>query len=231
MVILGIDTSSTDLSICLSVDGSPVSTICRYVRNSHAEHITQAVKLALELGGIDAGQISRIAISIGPGSFTGLRIGLSFVKGFCMMTERKVIPLSSLMALAHAVNCRQPDKKIFTALDARQGRVHWSSFVCGNNGGDSIKRLTDDRLTLPEELLSELSPNDILIIDRMGYSRSTVFTAFAGKAQIIDAEKSALTRASACAALAFDNRDDETLWQSPNNIVPNYLQPPATGGL
>jgi tRNA threonylcarbamoyladenosine biosynthesis protein TsaB len=222
MIILGIDTSSTDLSVCLSIDDSPVSTICRYVKNSHAEHITQAVKLSLELGGVDVNDVKHIAVSTGPGSFTGLRIGLSFVKGFCMMTERKVIPLSSLMVLAHAAGRGDNQGgKTYTALDARQGRIHWGGFV---RTGAKIQRLTDDRLSLPEELLGELTPNDILVTDTMGYQRSTVFEMFAGRADIINAEKSSLNRGHSCTSLAFDNINNDALWFPANQIVPSYLQ-------
>ena len=223
MTILGIDTSSIDLSVSLFVDGLPMAVVCRYVRNSHAEHITRAVGAAMELGGVAADDVTHIAVSAGPGSFTGLRIGLSFVKGFCIMTERKVMQLSSLMVLAHAAGRYPAGKKIFTALDARQGRVHWGGFI--HDGG--LRRLTDDRLSLPEELLNALSPDDLLITDTMGYPRSTAFSAFEGKAQIINAEKSALTRAVSCAELAFDNRNDDPLWVSADRIVPNYQQPPA----
>jgi tRNA threonylcarbamoyladenosine biosynthesis protein TsaB len=222
MMILGIDTSSTDLSVCLSVDDSPVSTVCRYVRNSHAEHITQAVKLSLELGGADANDITHIAVSTGPGSFTGLRIGLSFVKGLCMMTERKVIPLSSLMVLAHAACAGRRHKKIYTALDARQGRIHWGCFTSGNDG--NIRRLADDRLSPPEELLNELSPDDTLVTDTMGYQRSTVFGMFKDKACVVSAEKSSLQRGLSCASLAFAGINDENLWLPASRIVPNYLQ-------
>jgi len=240
MTVLGIDTSSTDLSVCLSIDGSPLSTVCRYVRNSHAEHITQAVKLALNLGGIDADSVTHIAVSVGPGSFTGLRIGLSFVKGFCMMTERKILPLSSLMVLARSVGCRQRGQKIFTALDARQGRIHWGSFIIDDNA--SIQRLSDDRLSPPEELLNELSPDDLLVTDTMGYSRSTVFNIFKDKPEfagancvrpqgkvygnynIIEADKAALQRGLSCAAFAFDARHDESVWKQAQEITPNYLQ-------
>ncbi|MCL2218708.1 MAG: tRNA (adenosine(37)-N6)-threonylcarbamoyltransferase complex dimerization subunit type 1 TsaB [Chitinispirillia bacterium] len=223
MIVLGIDTSSTDLSICLSVDDSPVSTVCRYVRNSHAEHITQAVKLSLELGGVDVSDVTHIAVSAGPGSFTGLRIGLSFVKGLCMMTERRVIPLSSLMVLAHAAGYRRNQyRKIYTALDARQGRIHWGCF--GIDGGRKINRLADDRLSSPEELINELSPDDLLVTDTMGYQRSAVFNQFADKAEIINAEKSSLQRGLSCASLGFASINDENAWLPANLIVPNYLQ-------
>jgi tRNA threonylcarbamoyladenosine biosynthesis protein TsaB len=224
MVILGIDTSSTDLSVCLCVDNSPVSTVNRYVRNSHAEHITQAVKVALDLGGIAAEEVTHVAVSVGPGSFTGLRIGLSFVKGFCMMTERKVFPLSSLMTLAHAAGSHLRHKKIFTALDARQGRVHWGGFVFNGDNGNKMQRLTGDRLSSPEELMKELSSDDILVTDAMGYSRSTVFEAFTEKAKVISAENSALTRGISCAAIALENINNESVWIPAQNVTPNYLQ-------
>ncbi|MDR0330651.1 MAG: tRNA (adenosine(37)-N6)-threonylcarbamoyltransferase complex dimerization subunit type 1 TsaB [Chitinispirillales bacterium] len=229
MIILGIDTSSTDLSVCLSADGFPLSIINRYVKNSHAEHITQAVTMAISFGGLRACDVTHVAVSVGPGSFTGLRIGLSFIKGFCMMAERKAIPISSLMVLAHAACGHLPNKRgrIFTALDARQGRVHWGGFICNDGVNTGISRLTNDRLSLPEELLGELLPDDILVTDTMGYSRSTVFQMFEGKTGIIRAEKSSLSRALSCASIAFDNIGNEPLWLSASQIVPNYLQASA----
>ena len=237
MIILGIDTSSTDLSVSLCVDGVTLSSVDRYVKNAHAEHIAQTVTTALNLGGVDVNDVTHIAVSIGPGSFTGLRIGLSFVKGFCMSAERTVLPLSSLFVLAHAAagyDCRQ-SQRIFTALDARQGRVHWGSFVYNRDDGKkNIRRLTEDRLSPPDELLGELSQNDILVTDTMGYQRSAVFGAFADAAQIVDAQKSSLRRGLSCASIAFDNivnRDnyskDEFHWLSASHIVPNYLQASA----
>jgi tRNA threonylcarbamoyl adenosine modification protein YeaZ len=230
MNVLGIDTSSTSLSVSLCVDGSPVSVIDRYVKNSHAEHIAQTVAMSIAMGGIEANDVARIAVSAGPGSFTGLRIGLAFVKGFCMAAEREVLPLSSLFVLAHAAVhggfCNH--ERVFTALDARQGRVHWGGFVC--EGCDRIRRLTEDRLSLPEALRDELSPDDILITDTMGYPRSTVFGAFEGTARIVNAESSPLRRGLSCAAIAFDRIDggkdnnDEFFWRPASQIVPNYLQ-------
>ncbi|MDR2694042.1 MAG: tRNA (adenosine(37)-N6)-threonylcarbamoyltransferase complex dimerization subunit type 1 TsaB [Chitinispirillales bacterium] len=261
-MILGIDTSSTDLSVSLCVDGVPLSSVDRYVKNAHAEHIAQAVAAALGLGGADVGDVTHVAVSAGPGSFTGLRIGLSFVKGFCMAVERTVLPLSSLLVLAHAaaaVGCAgSQSRRIFTAIDARQGRLHWGGFIYNgdnNNGGkNNIRRLSEDRLSSSEELLRELSQNDILITDTMGYRRGAVFGEFCGAAQIVDAQKSFLRRGLSCASIAFDtivnnaNRvnaavntvndsvnsglgndydNDEFHWRPASQIVPNYLQASA----
>jgi len=228
-----------------------LSSVDRYVKNAHAEHITQAVSTAIALGGVGAGDVTHIAVSAGPGSFTGLRIGLSFVKGFCMSVDRTVLPLSSLLVLAHAVACGggYQRKRIFTALDARQGRIHWGGFAVGNNGdnrgdnrGDNddndggsrgnIRRITEDRLSPPEDLLGELSRDDILVADTMGYQRSAVFGAFAGAAEIVDARESSLRRGLSCASIAFDaianggggRGNDDFQWQPADRIAPNYLQ-------
>jgi len=223
VIILGIDTSSADLGVSVASNDSPMSSVCRYVRNSHAEHITQAVKGALDLAGVSASQVAKVAVSAGPGSFTGLRIGLSFVKGFCLSDERGVLPLSSLMVLAHAAGAHH-NGRIFAALDARQGRIHWGSFSCDNG---CISRIGDDRLSAPQELLEQLQPNDLLVTDTVGYSRSTVFGQFDGKAKIIDAQKRALSRGLSCAVLGFHSLGDESLWRSGCEAVPNYLQMPA----
>ena len=152
-----------------------------------------------------------------------------------MAVERSVLPLSSLLALAHAAAGRGgcQSQRIFTALDARQGRVHWGGFVCDGDK-KNIRRLTEDRLSPPEELLGELSPNDLLIIDTMGYQRSAVFGRFCGAAQIVDARNSYLRRGLSCASIAFDhivnggNHDSgEFRWLSASLIVPNYLQASA----
>ncbi|MDR0307317.1 MAG: tRNA (adenosine(37)-N6)-threonylcarbamoyltransferase complex dimerization subunit type 1 TsaB [Chitinispirillales bacterium] len=217
---MGIDTSSADLGVSVAAYGSPLSSVCRYVANSHAEHITQAVKTTLDLAGVNISQINRIAVSAGPGSFTGLRIGLSFVKGLSLNSDVKVLPLSSLMVLAHAVNCHT-QRRVFTALDARQGRIHWSSFICSKG---IISRLTEDRLSAPEELINELKGDDLLVTDTMGYTRSTVFGRFDGKTEIIDVSKNSLQRAVSCAVLGFYRLDEKSLWKRGSEVVPNYLQ-------
>jgi tRNA threonylcarbamoyladenosine biosynthesis protein TsaB len=220
VIILGIDTSSADLGVSVIKNGSPLSSVCRYVRNSHAEHITQAVKTALSMAGVNISEVKHIAVSIGPGSFTGLRIGLSFVKGLSLCCEVKVIPLSSLMVLAHAAGSHYKGK-IFTALDARQGRIHWGFFDCDYG---EISRIGDDCLSSPEELLSLLKPDDLLVTDTMGYSRSIVFHQFNNKARIVDVQKTALQRGLSCATIGFNNIDNEPLWLCGSEIVPNYLQ-------
>ncbi|MFP4163186.1 MAG: tRNA (adenosine(37)-N6)-threonylcarbamoyltransferase complex dimerization subunit type 1 TsaB [Chitinispirillaceae bacterium] len=218
--VLGIDTSSTDLGIGLYRNGDAQASVCRFVRNSHAEHITQAVKMVLDLSGISATQLTHVAISVGPGSFTGLRIGLGYVKGLCLFGEPRVLPVSSLHVLAHAVGA-QTGRRIFTALDARQDLIHWASF---ESAGTTILRLSEDKLSTADELLDTVCPGDLLVTDTMGFSRSTVFSQFEGKVEIRPAEKTPLQRGLSCCAIADSNLDSETLWQNASDILPNYLR-------
>ncbi len=221
--VLGIDTSSIDLGIGLYKDNSPQASICRYVRNSHAEHITNAVKMVFELGGISARHISHIVISNGPGSFTGLRIGLSFVKGFCIGTTTRILSLSSLHVLAHAVG-GEPGRRIFTALDARQNQIHWAGFKSSAKG---VERIFSDQLSSADELMNVLSPEDLLVTDTMGYAKSTVFQQFIGKAELHQVENSHLQRGLSCAAIGKLYLDMENKWTDAMVLEPNYMRSPA----
>ncbi|MFP4012711.1 MAG: tRNA (adenosine(37)-N6)-threonylcarbamoyltransferase complex dimerization subunit type 1 TsaB [Chitinispirillaceae bacterium] len=218
--VLGIDTSSTDLGVGLYHNKTAQASVCRFVRNSHAEHITQAVRMVFQLSGISADQITHVAVSVGPGSFTGLRIGLGYVKGLCLFGDQKVLPLSSLHVLAHSVGA-QAGKRVFTALDARQDLIHWASF---ESEGATMIRLGEDRLTSADELLASISSDDLLVTDTMGYTRSTVFSQFEGKVEIRPAEKVPLQRGLSCCAIASCRLEDDTLWHNAGDILPNYLR-------
>lgn len=218
--VLGIDTSSTDLGIGLYHNGAAQASVCRFVRNSHAEHITQAVRMVFQLSGVSADQVTHIAVSVGPGSFTGLRIGLGYVKGLCLFGNQKVLPLSSLHVLAHAVGA-QAGRKVYTALDARQNLIHWASF---ESDGTTMVRLEEDRLSSAEELLESISSNDLLVTDTMGYTRSTVFSRFDKKVEIRSADKVPLQRGLSCCAVASSRLENAALWQNASVILPNYLR-------
>lgn len=218
--ILGIDTSSVDLGIGLYHNGEEVASYSRFVRNSHAEHISSAVSLLLSANNVKSSAIHHIAVSVGPGSFTGLRIGLSFVKGLCFGRTAHILPVSSLEILAHsAVNY---NGRIISAIDARNGDIFYAVFNADNG---RISRLTEDKADTVENLLKALEKGDILITDTMGYARSTAFTSLPSHLVVLPVEKYRMQRGLYCASIGASNFDKKDLWTTDTTVIlPNYLR-------
>ena len=168
--ILGIDTSSTDLGIGLYGGDRSIASYSRYIGNSHAEHINPALHMILTTNRITPDTISHIAIAVGPGSFTGLRIGIAFTKGFCIGTTTRILPLSSLFILAHAGMHHKG--RIVSAIDARNDCVFWATFTVS---GGKIDRLTEDKLSTIQSFTPMLATDDLIVTDTMGYKKSTIF--------------------------------------------------------
>lgn len=215
-LILGIDTSSIDLGIGLYRDNIPLSSYSRYVKNSHAEHLAQAVKMVFESNSIKPDDVSHIAISCGPGSFTGLRIGISFVKGFCTGKKIPVYPVSSLEVLAHAA--LRKDGRVTAAIDARNDHVFWGEFLFTDW---KISRISDDRVGDVREFHNLIGKDSVVVTDKMGYQKSSVFSSLENS---IPVEKSSLQRGLYCALLGSHLIDDENVWLETTEILPNYLR-------
>jgi tRNA threonylcarbamoyladenosine biosynthesis protein TsaB len=228
-LILGIDTSSTDLGIGLSDGTKRCAAFSRFVGNSHAETIADAVSLTLASCGRSPREVTHLAISCGPGSFTGLRIGIAFAKGFCLGTAVGVLPLSSLYILAHGG--LKSGGSIVAAIDARRDEVFWARFRPTPEG---IVRLTDDCRSGAAEFREALHDDDTIVTDTMGYAKSSVFVFLGDRAQVFPVERYPLQRGLHCAeagALALAcGRADTALWQDPSAVLPRYhrdFAPPA----
>jgi tRNA threonylcarbamoyladenosine biosynthesis protein TsaB len=218
-VILGIDTSSTDLSIGLYRDKEPLASYSRFVGHSHAEHIAPIVRMMLATNDIKPGMVDRIAIAIGPGSFTGLRIGIAFAKGFCIASPAKVLPLSSLFILAHAA-CHHGNR-IIAAIDARNNDVFRASFAWH---GDRPDRLSEDIVSDGAAFIAGISPDDVVVTDTIGYKKSTVFSTLHDRRSVLAVENFPLQRGLYCAAAGAATLDDTTCWREAAELHPNYLR-------
>ena len=228
-LILGIDTSSTDLGIGLSDGVKRCAAFSRFMGNSHAETIAQAVASTLASCGRSPGEVTHLAISCGPGSFTGLRIGIAFAKGFCLTTPVKVLPLSSLFILAHGGI--KSAGTVVAAVDARRDEVFWARF---NATPEGIVRLTGDCRSGAAEFREALSPDDTIVTDTMGYAKSSVFAFLGNRPRVFPAERYPLQRGLHCAesgaAALASGKADGVSWQEPSAVLPCYhrdFAPPA----
>ena len=127
-IILSIETSTTNCSVSLSRNGEPIIVKEDYDKNySHAERLHVYIKEILEEAKITSNQIDAIAISKGPGSYTGLRIGVSAAKGLCFALNKPLISIPTLESLAHQVS-NNKEGSIVSMLDARRMEVYSAIF-------------------------------------------------------------------------------------------------------
>ncbi|MFI1771862.1 tRNA (adenosine(37)-N6)-threonylcarbamoyltransferase complex dimerization subunit type 1 TsaB [Thalassobellus citreus] len=131
-LILSIETATTNCSVSLSKDGETIVLKEDYDKGySHAERLHVYIDDILKDAKVDAKDLDAIAISKGPGSYTGLRIGVSSAKGLCFALEKPLISVSTLEALAHQVTCN--DGVIVAMLDARRMEVYSAIFDANYN--------------------------------------------------------------------------------------------------
>lgn len=124
--IVCIETSTTNCSVALSVDGKVKAL--RELNNgySHAENITLFIDSVLVEGGVSYQAIDAVAVSKGPGSYTGLRIGVSAAKGICMATGKPLISIDTLYAMAFQAKLDTGEAEISFCpmIDARRMEVY-----------------------------------------------------------------------------------------------------------
>jgi len=125
--ILCIETATTNCSVAISVNGKVISL--KEDNNnqySHAERLHIYIETVLNKSELKKSQLEAIAVSKGPGSYTGLRIGVSAAKGLCFALDIPLISISTLESLAHQV--KNDDGVIIPILDARRMEVYSAVF-------------------------------------------------------------------------------------------------------
>ena len=153
MVILAFDSSAKAASVALCRDGKLVS---QYYQASGLTHSRTLLPMAEDLvknADLTLKDIDAVAVAHGPGSFTGVRIGVSAVKGLCWGLDIPAIGVSTLEAMAYNGECAPEGSIICCAMDARRGQVYNALFTFENG---ELKRLSRDRAIGLDELGAEL---------------------------------------------------------------------------
>src|SRR3970282_1974851 len=160
MMILGIDTATATASVALVEEGRVIAEEVRTAlkqsgphpsggRGNHAEILLPLIGMVLAKAGVLLPEISAFAVSIGPGSFTGLRIGLSTVKGLAYGWEVPVVGVPTLLAVAARVTGW--DGLVCPLLDARKKEVYAALF---RKEAETLERLAEDLVCSAEAVLA-----------------------------------------------------------------------------
>lgn len=155
MTVLAIDTSSRAASCAVLRDGALLGEF--YINNNltHSQTILPMVQALLASTGVVVGEIDYFAVAVGPGSFTGLRIGISAVKGMAMAADRPCVAVPTLEALAE--NLSAFSGYIIPVMDARRSQVYTALFRCEDG---AVTRLREDS-ALPVEQVGVLVAGEL----------------------------------------------------------------------
>ena len=129
MVILGVDCSSKQSSVCIMKDDRVIYTAVQATNTTHSQNFLPMIQGALTVCSLTPKDVDLYAVTLGPGSFTGLRIGLAAIKGMASANNTACIGVSSLKALAKAVDL---DGIVIPVFDARRRQVY-GCVMDGNN--------------------------------------------------------------------------------------------------
>lgn len=152
MKILGVECSAGPASVAIIEDGRIIASSFVNIKTTHSQTLMPMIADTLKNSGTELSSIDCIAVAAGPGSFTGIRIGISAVKGLAAPTKIPCAAVSTLRAMAELH--RGANAIICCVMDARCNQVYNALFKVENG---VITRLCDDRAVMCDELLKELS--------------------------------------------------------------------------
>ncbi|WP_025142647.1 tRNA (adenosine(37)-N6)-threonylcarbamoyltransferase complex dimerization subunit type 1 TsaB [Pedobacter jeongneungensis] len=149
--ILQIETATAFCSVALSVNGETISFKEEQGQNLHAANLTLFIDEVIKTVGLNYSELDAIAVSKGPGSYTGLRIGVSTAKGLCYALDKPLIAIETLEMMAAGFLSENPDYSGFICpmIDARRMEVYTTVF---------------------DPLLNILLPTEAKIIDEMSFN-------------------------------------------------------------
>ncbi|WP_420960425.1 tRNA (adenosine(37)-N6)-threonylcarbamoyltransferase complex dimerization subunit type 1 TsaB [Brucella sp. IR073] len=156
MKILSLDTAASFCAAALydANEGRLLACVSENIGKGHAEVLMAYVERTLEEANIGFDAIDRIAVNVGPGSFTGVRIGVSAARGFALALSRPAIGVTVFEGLAREALASHPEKPVLVAIDAHRGEIYAQGF--GTDGavlGDPIAGSPEDVLALLVDML------------------------------------------------------------------------------
>ena len=150
MLLLTIETSTPMERVAFVRDGSVLAEVMETVGRGHTEKLLAAVESALSRSSVVLRELDAIAVSIGPGRFSGLRVGLATAKGLAAAQGIPVVPVESLEALAESA--RPYEGLVCPMLDARRGEVYAALFRLG----DGRERMLQDVAVAPADMIKRV---------------------------------------------------------------------------
>lgn len=191
MIVLAVDTTSFAGSVALLKGKELQAEVNSESFLTHSERLLPSVDLLLRSRGLEIKDIDGYALAAGPGSFTGIRIGMSTVKALALVTEKPVAPVSNLKALAMKI--KNPYSRLLCPMiDAKKEEIYAALY---ETDGPDLKEIISQDCVSPDQFLSKLPSNRLIhfigsgcraykkkifdyLKDKARFSSRSLFTAY-----------------------------------------------------
>ena len=216
MILLAVDTSTTSCSVAVLKNRQLVSETTYTAGKTHSRHLMSIVAQTLAACGWGPRDLDGFAVSRGPGTFTGLRIGISTIKGLALSARKPVVGISSLRALAFPLAdlvC-----PVVAMIDARRGEVYANQYHPVRGEFDAVGPAS---VAAPESL-ARVIPPDAVLVGSGALQYRDVFADHCPGARVAGALQH-IVRASSVGMLALQ-RFEQSDVDAVENLVPEYIR-------
>ena len=158
MKILAVDTSTTSCSVAVADKDSLLAEATVVREQTHSKHLMDMVDKVVSFSGLTISELDGFAVTRGPGTFTGLRIGISTIKGLAVASGKPVVGISSLEALA--TQCTFASYLICPLIDARKGEVYFARY---RFSGGVLKKVIGAGVLPPGDAVSNINEPSLFV--------------------------------------------------------------------
>ena len=219
MYVLGIETSTKTGSVAIVSDDGVIAQYSLNIEVTHSERLMSTVDRVLKDTGLAIADFGGFAVAIGPGSFTGLRIGLSTVKGLALATGKPVAAVPTLLALAW--NLPYAAYPVCPMLDARKNEVYAALYIFD---GAAFAQVMPE-MTIPIRGLAEKISRKTLFTGEAAHLYRREIEKQFGNTALFAPFSAALPSAATVAELGLDMIENGRQ-TAPDSLAPLYIRRP-----
>lgn len=146
MIVLALDTAGVDCAVAVydSDSDSVMGEVTETIGRGHAEHLMHVIDEALAKADMALSAIDRVVVTVGPGSFTGIRIGVAAARGFALSLDIPAVGVTTLEVMAAVAGKQDPGKPVLAAIDAKREEIYLQAFGANGEPLDEARAVTVD---------------------------------------------------------------------------------------
>ncbi len=220
VLILGIETSTTQVGCAVGAHEGVLAYTAANRGQRHAEQLVPAIQFTCRSAQVDLADINVVAVGLGPGLFTGLRVGIATAKAMAMALRVPLIGVVSLDLVAFRL--RFSSRLVVVVTDARRGEVFHASYRTSPGG---IQRVTPHQVSRPEEVASDIEAagEDVLVVGDGALRYAGMFSGLHG----VEVADSGVAHPSAGALVQLAHAQAlREEFVTPAEVRPLYLRKP-----